>query len=155
MKYKIKFASDLTTVAFDGAIDEHIGPVLAEIRAQIKTKEALFDLAKVGLVNSIGVSTWIAHMAAFDGMSVAFTRVPYTFISLCRIIPVLAQGRTIHSFEIRFYCDHCDDDEVQFGFVHREEALVTGVIKAAVCPSCKKPMEADPNDTDYVRFFAR
>lgn len=155
VKYKIQFAPDLTTVAFKGHIDERIGEALAEIRPQVKTAKAVFDLAGIDLINSIGISTWIAHLAAFKSIDLHYVRAPYAFVSLCQILPMLAVGRCLDSFQIRFHCGACNDDDERLGWVGRDETLATGKFKTLPCPRCKKPMEADPHDEDFKALFQR
>lgn len=155
MKYQIQFAADCTTVTFKGHIDERIGEVLAEIRPQVRTRVAVFDLAGIDLINSVGISTWIAHLSAFDSVDVCYMRATYAFVSLCSMIPVLLVGRRLESFQIRYSCPPCDDafDEVVLGWVTRDETLAAGKFRASTCPHCKKPMEADPHDEDFRTLF--
>ena len=56
MKYKIAYQPEVSLVYFSGNIDEHIGPVLIEIRGQMKGRRAVFDFTYLGQINSIGVS---------------------------------------------------------------------------------------------------
>jgi hypothetical protein len=153
VKYTIKFAADHTTVLFKGHIDERIGEAMTEIRPQVKTHGVVFDLSAVDLINSIGISTWIAHLAAFDGLDVRYLRCPHSFVTLCEMIPVLVKGRRLESFFIRYACDSCAGTDVHYGLVTRAETVAAGGFPAMACPRCKKPMEHDPHDDDFKSFF--
>lgn len=155
VKYKVVFEPDLTTVHFSGHIDEHIAEVLSDLRPQIKTKRAVFRCEGINLINSIGISTWIAHIKAFDDLDLAYSHLPYNFISLCQMIPVLTAHRTLLSFYVRYECEACAGDDLQFHMVERDESLKLGRFKPMPCSKCHTPMEPDPNDEDLIELFQK
>lgn len=153
MKYKITNQPDVSVVFLQGNIDERINEALAAMRPKLTARHVVFQCEGVNLINSIGISQWIAAMKGFEGLDVAFSHMPYPFVSLCRMIPLLKQGRTIHSMQVRYFCDGCADDDVQTILVTRQEALAAGRFPAAPCRRCRQPMTVDPNDADYIELF--
>ena len=96
-----------------GDLDENAEPALAELvqklRAASGKREAVLDLAGIGLINSIGVQRWLSFLKSlpadvvpvFQACSTAF--VEYA----CMLASFLGNGR-IATFEIPFHCAACD-----------------------------------------------
>ena len=154
MRYKMTFATDLTIAHLKGHVDEHVGGTLAEVRRQIRTRRAVLDLGGVGILNSVGVSIWLAHIKAFDDLELELTNCPHPFTSLVLLVPELAGKGRIHSFFVRYFCDHCADDEEQQGLVTSEETLALGTFPAKGCRKCGLAMGVEEADLDLLELFA-
>lgn len=152
LKYKIAFEPERTTVQLIGSIDEHIGEILKEIRPQVPTKKLVFDCEKLALINSIGVATWLAHIAAFGDLELHFVNCPYQFTSLCLIIPDLTASGTVESLYVRFFCEECDGDH-QNVLATRDETLKLGTFKLVPCPKCRNIMRLELDDEDFIQVF--
>jgi hypothetical protein len=153
LKYKLSFAPDVTTVALTGDVNEHVDQALREIRTQIKGHQIVFDMGGVGVLNSVGCSTWLAHIKAFDGFTVRFVNCQYTFVTLAMLVPELIGRGQIESFFVRYYCEHCDTGDHQSELATRAETLKLGGFKTQACQRCKRPMEAEPADQDFLQLF--
>jgi len=153
MRYKMTFTPDLTTAHLRGHVDEHVGETLSEVRRQIRTRRAVLDLGGLGILNSIGVSIWLAHIKAFDDLELVLTHCPFSFTSLCLLMPELAGQGRIQSFYVRYYCDHCHDDQEQPALVTEDEATALGGCPPSACRRCGRPMAPEEADLDLLQLF--
>jgi hypothetical protein len=147
------FAEGATKAALEGMIDERAGEVLREIRTQTKTPLLVFDCDGVTFINSIGVSTWIAHIKAFAGIDLRFVNATYPFASHCLIIPDLAGGGRIDSLYVRYYCEHCDTGDYQSSLATREEIAKQPRFRSLPCMRCRRPLAPDPDDGDFLALL--
>jgi hypothetical protein len=153
LKYKVSYEPDQTTVRLSGPIDEHIGSVMEEIRSQVKGRRLVIDCDGVGLINSIGVSVWLAHIGAYTGYDLKFVRCPYTFTSLCLIIPSLPGTGSVESLYVRYLCAKCEDRDHRLVLADRTPTLAAGRFTEVPCPKCKRVMTPEPDDADLIEVF--
>ncbi len=153
MKYKIAYQPDVTLVYFSGNIDEHIGPVLAEISNQVKTPRLVFDLEFLGQINSIGVATWLAHIRSFDGVALTYENCPSTFSSLWQMIPGLGGKGILESMYSAYCCTKCDDGTYHKTLVHRAECRELEGFPPYPCPLCTTPMYPEESDRELLNIF--
>lgn len=154
VRYKIEFQPGVAIVRFKGDIDEHVGEALADIRPQIKVPKLILRCEGIGLVNSIGISTWIAHLRSFDGIKIEYSHVPYMFAALMNIMPTLTGAADITSVEAQYYCDKCDPDEPQLMHVTATEVKAFNKkLPPRACPKCKNALEGAENDIDFAELF--
>ena len=153
MRYKMTFEPELTTAHLRGHVDEHVGQALAEIRRQIRTRRAVLELSGLGILNSVGVSIWLAHIKAFDDLELGLAQCPYPFTSLALLVPELAGNGRIQSFYVRYYCDRCGDDEEQQGLVTAADAQALRAYPPLACRRCGTAMVNEEADLDLLQLF--
>jgi hypothetical protein len=153
IKYKLAFGPDLTTVTLSGDVNEHVDVALRDIRTRLKGRRVTFDVGGVGVLNSVGCSSWLAHIKAFDGFDLAFVNCQYTFVTLAMLVPELVGCGRIESFFVRYYCEACDSGDYHSMLAGRAETLARGGFKAEPCPTCGSLMEAEPADQDFLQLF--
>jgi hypothetical protein len=153
MKYKIAYQPDLSLVYFSGQIDEHIGPVLMEIRGQVRGSRVVFDLAYLTQVNSIGVATWLAHIKSFDDLQLSYENCPNCFSSLWLMIPGFGGKGTLDSLFAHYYCNACDDGTYHKTVVKKVDCVQLGDFPPLPCPVCRGAMKPEMSDQELLHIF--
>lgn len=153
MKYKIAYQPEVSLVYFSGNIDEHIGPVLIEIRSQMKGRRVVFDFTYLAQINSIGVSNWLAHIKAFDDLEVVYENCPQTFSSLWLMIPHFGGKGRLASLFAHYYCMACDSGHYHKTLVRQEDCVKANGFPPMPCPTCQKPMQPEPSDQEFLTIF--
>lgn len=153
MKYKIAVQPDVTQVYFSGNIDEHIGPVLAEVRSQVKSPRVVFDFEFLSQVNSIGVATWLAHIKAFDDVQLTYENCPSTFSNLWQMIPGLGGKGVLESLYAGYCCQKCDDGKYHKTLVRRADCVKLENWPPHPCPLCTSPMFPEESDRELLLIF--
>ena len=87
MKYKIAQQGATTTVHLKGDICEGVGAALADLPAQLKTRQVVFDCNDIARINSFGVAEWTSFLDPLrQGHDLSFRRCPVTFIGYANLV---------------------------------------------------------------------
>ncbi len=134
-----------TLIRLEGALDDGIAPVLAQLEAVAKTKELALDVGGIERITSLGVKGWISGMDRLDVRSkVSFVNCPSAFVDMGVMLPSFVKGRKVESFYAPFECESCNIGQ---------SVLVTvtsGKMSALPKIVCKTCGEAMAVDEDFV-----
>jgi hypothetical protein len=121
--------------------------------AESLSGRVVFDMQKVKMINSMGVSRWIKFIREIpDEVEYSFERCTIAFCTQVGYLPGMRGRGTMTSFYAPYHCVNCDDEHVQ--------ELRTGTLvvddprpPTRTCPSCGGEMEFDEVPSRFFLFL--
>jgi anti-anti-sigma regulatory factor len=118
----------------------------------------LFDLAQITSMNSCGIRSWILFIEKVQQKySSGFLAANEVFIEQASIAPNMLgkPGTPVHSFEVPYYCEKCDErflKTVKFEDVKIDD---TGfVCPKEKCQICSAELKFDALEEEYLNFIS-
>lgn len=130
------------------AADAEFSPLLQE-----SCSHFIFRFGEVEKITSIGVKKWVEGIRLLrqNGRSIEFQGCPEILIEQCNLIPEMTHDVTIHSFEVCFVCESCDEEELRVLKV--EELDLDDLPPAVPCPSCQ--IDMIPENEATFKFITK
>lgn len=135
-------------LALSGPIDEwaDLTPI-----TKYQSGHLVLDLGQINRINSVGVQAWIKTMKSIpDNVSVTWEHVSTAMVMQLNMIANFRGNSEVRSFFAPYYCEKCDQE-------HRFLLTVEGDLKHKKpvapkfdCPHCKKPLDFDDVEEDYM-----
>lgn len=145
-----------TLIEISGSIDEEAKfATIADM-----TKEVYVDLAKVGVINSIGIRAWINWFSAQSNHQFMFINCPKALVMQMNMVEgFLPSHSKVISMEVPFYCEKCDEESTAFFEVGKQIIIANGQIKldydkSKICKAGCQP-ELDVNEIKFFRFLIK
>ena len=113
--------------------------------------ELQLNLEKLTMVNSVGIRTWFKFTKSIGpNVSVQLIHLPKVFVSQANMVSgFLPKNSQIQSFELPYYCEHCDLAESKY--CTPQQALEQ--LQTPLCRKCKGTMELDAVADSYFKFL--
>ncbi len=95
-----------------GNIDEFLDITFLKTSSQ---EQLVLNLNGIRRINSMGVKKWVEEIAALQeqGKSVVYEECPEVFIQVCSLSSTFSQVGKYRSFELTFFCEEDDEDELE------------------------------------------
>lgn len=102
-------------------------------------------------ITSMGVKKWVEglHKLRQSGKTVEYQDCPEIFIEQCSLVLEMAEGVKVHSFEVTFVCEDCDEGKTKM--LKTEELDLKNLPPSISCPSCRETMITE--DTEPFNFL--
>lgn len=118
--------------------------------------EVVFDLRHLTLINSMGVSRWVAFLREVpEDVDYSFAHCSVPFCTQASFIPDMVGSGKVQSFFAPYFCTACDREaerELKVGDVTLEPELAPPTQR---CPSCGEEMVFEDIPERYLRFCVR
>lgn len=120
-----------------GAIDAYLD--LTQLQ-EASVQHLILNLQGVSEINSIGVKNWVEGIQSLrdSNKTIEYRACSEVFIMQCNYIAQLYTGVDIHSFEITFMCEECD--EYLPVKLKTKELDLDNLPPVVVCSGCQKEM---------------
>jgi hypothetical protein len=151
-QFEVEVADEVVTFKLSGAIDEDV--VFPAVPTQVK--KIKIHLAKVTLINSVGIREWIKWYSSFpQGCKVQYHFCPQPIIEQMNLVSgFYPSNAEIVSFYVPYLCQSCDgltnilyeNDKVQDGLK---------IQKVISCNKCRAQAELDVTPQRYFSFLKR
>jgi hypothetical protein len=132
-----------------GVIDEHADlAFLASLRGRVR-----LSLKGVRRINSFGVRAWIDAVRKVPAeCSFELSECPPPVVDQMNMVAGFVGRGKVVSFYAAMRCEACDR-ELDHLFVVDDCKRAGGKLPRVDCPSCKKPMEVDDIEEQYLMFI--
>jgi hypothetical protein len=151
MKYRITTEDKLATVALEGNVDETTGAALLEIQGLVAAPRVIFDCASLRLINSTGISKWIAGLHDIAAKrSIEFARCSRTFVHTANLVARFHSCGVVTSVYMPFYCERCGTE--RDNLVPLDDAIKMTLKTTASCEACGEVIELEVDPEDYLSF---
>ena len=121
-------------------IDEYMDlSVLKECPEQ----KLIFNMKGIQRITSMGIKKWSMGMRAIleQGKQVRIEESAEVVTQTCNIWPAFIEGADLHSFEVSFYCEDCDEVEVRM--LKRVDLGKSVDVPSVPCPECRIDMDLE------------
>ena len=100
----------------------------------------IFRFNEINEITSVGIKKWMEGVNALyrSGKTIEYQNCPEIFIEQCNLVIEMTQNITIHSFEITFVCEDCDEEEIKM--LTTVELDLKNLPPHVICPSCNEEM---------------
>lgn len=121
--------------------DANLAPLLQEPHSHL-----VFHFTQIREITSIGVRKWVEGLHALQksGKTIEYQNCPEIFVEQWNLILEMTQGVAIHSFEISFICEDCDEEVLRMFKV--TDLDIENLPPLIPCPSCQKEMITEEED---------
>ncbi len=133
-----------------GILDAHIDITLLE---QAAVSHLVLNLKEIKETNSVGIKKWVEGLQALQsqGKTLEYQECSPAFVRQCNFVPEIHQAVRIHSFEVIFECEECD--EFENTMLATQDLDLQDLPPDVPCPSCGDSME--PEDVLVFEFLNR
>ena len=138
---------DVVTIA--GVIDEtsDLAPL-----ARLGERAIVVDLRGVRRINSYGVRVWLDAIRALPRTApLTFVHAPPPVVDQCNMVAGFLGHGALESFYAPMTCRECDESVDRLFDVAACRAAA-GKLPDSPCPRCKRPMEIDDLEEQYLSF---
>lgn len=134
--------------AISGAIsaDTDLSPLLQDSHSDL-----IFRFDGINEITSVGIKKWVEGIQNLqqNGKSIEYQQCPESFVEQCNLVPEMTQGVKMHSFEVTFFCEDCDEEEIKM--LEIDKLDLNDLPPAIPCPSCHEEMITE--DVDAFKFI--
>lgn len=117
-------------------------------------KEVFFDLRHLALINSVGVSRWIAFLRQMpDSVVYHLAHCSVAFCAQASFVPDMVGRGDVISFYAPYYCPTCDCDLERE--LHAASLQQSGDVPAMPCPTCGQDLVFEDVPERYLSFLRR
>ena len=138
---------DVVTIA--GVVDEtsDLGPL-----TRLGERPIVVDLRGVRRINSYGVRVWLDAVRLVPlPTRLTFVHCPPPVVDQCNMVSGFLGHGTMQSFYGPMTCRECDEALDRL-FEVAEVRAAGGKLPVTPCPRCKRPMEFDDLEDQYLLF---
>jgi hypothetical protein len=121
--------------------------------AESPTSNLILNFKEIMTITSVGVKKWVEGIKWLQeqGKTVEYHDCPEVFIEQCNMVPELCDNVKVHTFEVTFVCEECDEEEMQMLKV--EELDLANHTPTAPCPECQEDMILE--NPNVFKFLTR
>lgn len=130
------------------AADTDLSPLL-----ESSAKHIILNLKGIVEITSIGVKKWVEGISQLQerGKTLEYQECPEVFVEQCNFVLELCQGVIIHSLQVSFICEDCE--EYLLKTFKREDLDLDNLPPEILCPSCGEEMITEEGNVfDFLKI---
>lgn len=137
---KVRKVDGNVEVDVAGMVDEKAQAALTDLQKKIGEEHAVFNLAQIGPINSIGFKHWTTFLAALRAQtSFELTQCNETIMNYASMMPVRSCADKITSIDATYECMKCNARESLTADVSTADAREV-LSPTLICPKCDGTM---------------